>query len=309
MTWLGDYTAGDVIDFKFTSRRFSTGAPFTLSGSVVPVLACSKSNGTTLSTAGITVTADFASTTGLNHVRINTAADPTFYADGNQFDVVITNGTVDSVSVVGEVVGRFTLGILLKPTTPGRKLDVTTGGEAGIDWANIGNPTAIVNLSNTTVATVTNTVPADVVAVNGSPVTLGSVLDANIVSIEGDALVAHTGGMLPVDLKNIDSAVINTSTAQIGVNVVSMAANTVTASALAADAGTELATALLKLDFTGITGEATRSVLNALRKLMNKWSISGNTLTVTKEDDSTTAYTQTITTNSSAAPITAIDTN
>lgn len=43
----------------------------------------------------------------------------------------------------------------LAPTVAGRTLDVTTTGEAGIDWANIGNPTSTVNLSNTTVGILT----------------------------------------------------------------------------------------------------------------------------------------------------------
>jgi len=45
----------------------------------------------------------------------------------------------------------------LAPTTAGRMLDVSTGGEAGIDWANVGTPGSTVSLSATTVATVTTT--------------------------------------------------------------------------------------------------------------------------------------------------------
>jgi hypothetical protein len=41
----------------------------------------------------------------------------------------------------------------LKPTTAGRTLDVTSTGEAGIDWANIGSPTTSVNLSGTSIST------------------------------------------------------------------------------------------------------------------------------------------------------------
>ncbi len=70
---------------------------------------------------------------------------------------------------------------------------------------------------------------------------------------------------------------------------------------------TAIATALLKLDWTGITGEAARSMLNALRFLRNKWSVSGTTLTVTKEDDTAAAWTSTISTDSNASPITASD--
>jgi hypothetical protein len=70
---------------------------------------------------------------------------------------------------------------------------------------------------------------------------------------------------------------------------------------------TENADALLKRDWTSVTGEASRSVLNALRFLRNKWSLSGTTLTVTKEDDSTSAYTATVTTDAAAEPITGSD--
>lgn len=44
----------------------------------------------------------------------------------------------------------------LKPTTAGRTLDITTTGEAGIDWANIGAPTTVVGLSGTTVKNATD---------------------------------------------------------------------------------------------------------------------------------------------------------
>lgn len=44
----------------------------------------------------------------------------------------------------------------LQPTIAGRTLDVSAGGEAGIDWANIGSPTTTVGLSGTTVKTATD---------------------------------------------------------------------------------------------------------------------------------------------------------
>lgn len=42
------------------------------------------------------------------------------------------------------------------PTTTGRSIDVTTTGEVGLDWANIGSPTTTVGLSGTTVKTATD---------------------------------------------------------------------------------------------------------------------------------------------------------
>lgn len=104
--WLGEFSAGDTIDLKFTSRG-TTGIPTTLDGS--PAISCYKSNGTTESTAGITLTVDFDNRTGMNHIRITTTSDSTFYADGNDFQLVVTAGTINGGSVVGEIVGHFSL--------------------------------------------------------------------------------------------------------------------------------------------------------------------------------------------------------
>lgn len=68
-----------------------------------------------------------------------------------------------------------------------------------------------------------------------------------------------------------------------------------------------VADALLKRDWSSVTGEAARSVLNALRLLRNKFSVSGSTLTVTKEDDTTSAWTAALTTDGSATPIVGVD--
>lgn len=70
---------------------------------------------------------------------------------------------------------------------------------------------------------------------------------------------------------------------------------------------TPQADALLKRDMSAVSGEAARSLLNALRFLRNKWSISGGTLTVTKEDDTTSAWTSSLTTDGAANPVTASD--
>jgi hypothetical protein len=164
---LGDFDTSTIVYGKFTTYRPSTGAPFTLAGT--PVLSVYKDNSTTQSTTGVTLTVDFDSVTGFNHYAIDTSADGTFYAAGSFFDVVITTGTVDSISSVGSVVGSFTIrkNSTLKPTTAGRTLDVSAGGEAGVDWSNVGSPTSTLNLSGTTISTaqvvasVTNRVTAN----------------------------------------------------------------------------------------------------------------------------------------------------
>jgi hypothetical protein len=104
--WLGEFDPASLVDFKFTSRA-STGLPTTLAGS--PAVSVYKGNSSTESTAGISLSTDFDSRTGLNHVRVDTSTDGTFYGSANDFQVVITSGTVSGVSVVGEVMAHFSI--------------------------------------------------------------------------------------------------------------------------------------------------------------------------------------------------------
>lgn len=180
----GDIRLEDTLDVKFTTRRFTTGAPFTLAGT--PVISAYVGNGTTEITAGITLTVDFDARTGLHNVRVAaTAANG--YTAGTNVQLVITTGTVDSVSVVGEVIGTFSIECRsgLRPTTAGRTLDVSAGGEAGIDWANVGSPTTAQNLSGTNIKTdqVVASVSGAVGSVTGA---VGSVIGLTPATVHAD---------------------------------------------------------------------------------------------------------------------------
>jgi hypothetical protein len=70
---------------------------------------------------------------------------------------------------------------------------------------------------------------------------------------------------------------------------------------------TENADALLNRDMSAVSDTNSRSPLNALRFLRNKWSIAGTDLTVTKENDSTAAWTATVTAAPGADPISGSD--
>jgi hypothetical protein len=80
-----------------------------------------------------------------------------------------------------------------------------------------------------------------------------------------------------------------------------------TAASVSAPTAIQVADAILTRDWTAVSGEGARSVLNALRFLRNKWSITTGTLTVTKEDDTTAAWTAALTTQTAAQGITAVD--
>lgn len=236
MRHLGDFDTSAVIYGKFSTFRPSTGAAYTLGGT--PALSVYKDNDVTQSTTGVTLVADFDSVTGLNHFTIDTSTDGTFYAAGSFFDIVITTGTVDSVSVVGSVVGSFTLrkNSSLKPTTAGRTIDVSAGGEAGVDWANVGSPTTAVDLSGTNIKTNqkvdVETIKTQTVTCGAGVTVLASVGTAatstaqtgdsyalanganGFVAIKDDtaAILTDTGTTLDTKINNIQGATFDTAT-------------------------------------------------------------------------------------------------
>lgn len=70
----------------------------------------------------------------------------------------------------------------------------------------------------------------------------------------------------------------------------------------------QVAESLLTLDLSTISGEAARSILNAIRKLRNKWYIDQHNfeLVVYKEDDVTEAYRQSLAATPGASPVTGL---
>jgi hypothetical protein len=105
MRYLGDIAEDGIIRGSFNTRQ-TDGTPITLAGT--PTLAVYKDAGVSESTAGVTLTVDFDSITGLHLFTIDTSADA-FYVTGSDYRVVIAAGTVDGVSVVGVEVGSFSI--------------------------------------------------------------------------------------------------------------------------------------------------------------------------------------------------------
>lgn len=171
--YYGDIRLSDTIDIKFCTVT-TTGAPTQLAGS--PVISAYPSNSTTQLTAGITLSVDFDSVTGLNNVRV-VASGANGYLTATNYALIITTGTVGGTSVVGYEVGSFSIEnrSAVMPTTAARTLDISATGEAGVDWANVGSPTTTLNLSGTTTLTLTDltsTAQAEATAVPSSTATL-----------------------------------------------------------------------------------------------------------------------------------------
>src|SRR3990167_11031734 len=148
-TYLGDFRLGETFDLKFTTVNTS-GVPTTLAGT--PVVSAYPGNSLTELTAGITLTVDFDARTGMHNVRV-VATSGNGYATATNYALVITTGTVGGSSVVGYVIGHFSIEnrSAIMPTTAARTLDVSAAGEAGVDWANVGSPTTALNLSATNI--------------------------------------------------------------------------------------------------------------------------------------------------------------
>lgn len=125
---------------------------------------------------------------------------------GSTKTVTLVAGTTFTAAA-GDNISIMDMSPLL-PTVIGRTLDVSSTGEAGVDWANVGSQGTTVNLSATT-TNVVNTATA-VTTVNG--------LAANVIT----------------------AAAINTG----AFTAAKFAAGAIDAAALAADAGTEIATAV-----------------------------------------------------------------
>lgn len=142
-------TNGNDISFNFTG----TGAvPQTVN---IITTACDP---TTATNFGITALPATAVTTNASLLTSGTGTDQLSVASG-RIDVGkllgtawLTPGTAGTPDVNVKLWNALaTVALPVVPTVAGRTLDISAGGEAGVDWANVGTPGSTVNLSATTI--------------------------------------------------------------------------------------------------------------------------------------------------------------
>lgn len=158
---IGDRAVGSTLDFAFNTEDQS-GAPITLAGT--PSLAVYKGNGTTESTAGVTLDVDHDGKAGSHHVRIDTGADGTFYAGGNDFRVQVAAGTVNGISAVGKVVGHFSLG----KSAAYDRLGAPAGASIAADIAGVQGDTDNIQTRLPAALTGAGNMKTDVLAIEGA---------------------------------------------------------------------------------------------------------------------------------------------
>lgn len=137
MSQLGDFNLSTTLYTKFTTVNAS-GLPTTLGDS--PTFGFYQDANVTLFTAGVTVTSDFNSTTGLNHLQLIVTTSATGIAAGSSYQLVIATGSVSGVSMKGYVVGEFSVlqRSPLRPATAGRTLVVDAAGLADANTVKLG---------------------------------------------------------------------------------------------------------------------------------------------------------------------------
>ncbi len=229
----------------------------------------------------------------------------------------------------------------LRPTVHGRTLDVTTTGEGGVDWNNIGAPTTVVNLSGTTIKTATD-VETDTAEIGAA----GAGLTAINLPNQTMDIVGNITGNLSGSVGSVTGAVgsvtgavgsvtgaVGSVTGNVGGNVTGSVGSLATqakadvnaeADTALADAGVTttvtgridaavstratpaqiLATALAEsYAADGAAGTLTQ-ILYFIQQFLSERSISSTTMTIKKLDGSTTAATETLDSATSPTSIT-----
>jgi hypothetical protein len=323
---LGDVPAGIVLYIPFATYDGATGASETCSGLAVTDVEIYKNGSVTqrASDAGYTLLdtdgIDFDALTGINgfSVDLNDNTDAGFFSVGGFYWVVVSSITADAVTV-NFIAATFRI-VTAEAIAGKPKVDVDAWlGTAAATPTVAGVPEVdITHIGGSAVSTSSAQLGVNVVNAAGTAWNSGSIGASTLASdtiaaakIAAGAITAAKFAAGAIDATAIADGAIDAATFASGaINAAAIATDAIGAAELAADAATEIADAILARDIGSGSGAGSldeRTVRSALRFLRNKWSISGTTITVTKEDDATSAWTSALTATPGANPITASD--
>ncbi len=163
----------------------------------------------------------------------NTAPD-----NNDTFTVYLPDGVQIQQANASHWNSLATVELPLVPTTAGRKLDVSAGGEAGIDWANVGGQSTSVNLS----ATTTNLVNTATTLTNLPAITAGWLTATGIAA---DAFTAAKFAADCITAAKIADGAIDAATFAAGaITATVIATGAIDADALATDGVQEIRDAI-----------------------------------------------------------------
>jgi hypothetical protein len=177
---------------------------------------------------------------------------------------------IDTVTIGDSSLAAFTY-MALKPTTTGRKLDVSTTGEAGLDWANVGGQATTVALSATTVGVttaVTNSVSLASGGITASTIATGAI-DADAIDVTAareiadsvwESLTSNHGGVGSYGA--LLETQLDSATSKVGIGN-----NAIGSGELASTAALEVSDTVWDEILTGATHNVTNSAGRKLRSL------------------------------------------
>lgn len=322
MSYIGDFALGQTFDTKFTTRQIS-GAPFTLGST--PVISAYVGNSTTEITAGITLSVDFDSRTGLNNVRV-VATGGNGYATATDYQLVITTGTVNSVSVVGEVIAEFSIENRQSNVKFWNGTAVATPATAGIPDVNVKNinnvaaatpgaagglfiagTNAATTVTGSLTTTFTGNLTGSVASVTGA---VGSVTGA-VGSVTGavGSVTGNVGGNVTGSVGSVtgltasDVGAIKAKTDNLPASPAAVGSAMTLTAAYDFAKGTTAVTEAYAAN--GVAPTPVQAIL-AIHQMLMDFAISGTNYTVKKLDNSTTAFVVTL--DSAVTPTSAVRT-
>lgn len=319
--FVGDFTPGGTVSWAFTTRTAAGSASALSSGTAVIY----KNAGTVESGSGVAVTASFDSRTGFNYITVDTSTDSSFYSAGGQFDAVLSTGTVNTVSVAGECLGRFTLGNqAAKPvlsvtgsvaSVSGSVASVSgsvasvSGSVASVSGSVASVSGSVASVSGSVGGSVQGSVVGSVASVSGSVggSVLGSVV-GSVASVSGSVggnimgsvvgSVGNVAGSVASVSGSVGGSVLGNVSGSVG-NVAGSVASVSGTVGTVMNVSTAVADTILTRQMTeayaGVgTAPTLAQILFEGRALLAENSVASTTVTTKKIDGSTTAATYTL---------------
>lgn len=291
-------------------------------GSVGGTAQTANDNGADLNTlltriVGTLAAGTHTAQTGDAYARLGAPAGASVSAD-----IATIDGNVDTIN--GRVLGTIAAGTHVAQTGD----SFARIGATGSGLTTLATQASISALNNVSAADVNAQCDAAIadaaLATAAALATVDTVVDAILadtaeIGVAGAGLtaLANASDLATVDA-NVDTLLsrvvgtiaAGTHTAQTGDSYARLGAPagaSVSADIAAVPTATENADALLNRDMSAVSDTNARSPLNALRATRNRTAISGGTVTVYKENDSTVAWTAAATTDAAADLITEVD--
>lgn len=264
---------------------------------------------------------DAAITTRATPAQVNTEVD-TALADVN-LDHLVGTATAIPAIVAGTYLDQMMDdGTAVYDRTTDSLQAIRDRGDAAWDTADVSSLATAAALStlSTTIGTPAGvSVSADIAAIEAQTDDIG-VAGAGLTALASAASLTTVSGLVDdletrltavragyLDNLSAGAVALQASVDTLEAGVIVTTNNDKTGYALTTGERTSIATSLLTLDLATITGEAARSVLNAIRAIRNRVAVGAGTMTVYEEDDTTAAWTAAITTDAAADPVTQID--